>query len=103
MIQVRQPMPLVITASGFLAKYGPHDDFDIVKLLPHVSCGTLILIGSESARISPAFDGLEEELTRLASHNSRLSVRVIEGADIGYSAHQGAPFESLVDWLRAES
>lgn len=100
-IQVRQPMPLVISASGFVAKYGPHDNYDILKLLPHVSCPTLILIGSESARVSPAFDGLEGELLRLASQKSRLSVRVIEGADVSYATHAGAPFECLVDWLRA--
>lgn len=102
-IQVRQPMPLVITASGFVAKYGPHDNYDIIKLLPHVACPTLVLIGSESARVSPAFDGLEAELSRLASQRSNLAVRVIEGADVTYSTHLAAPFECMVDWLRTET
>lgn len=100
LIQVRQPMPLVITASGFVAKYGPHDNYDIIKLLPHISCPTLVVLGSESPRMSPAFDGLEGELDRLAAQTSRLSVKVIEGADIAFSTHTGAPFEAMIDWLR---
>ena len=100
LLQVRQPMQMVIPASGFVAKYGPHDEYDIVKLLPYVRCPTLVLIGSESARSLAAFDGLAEELTRLATERPWLTVQTIEGADVSYAHHQGAPFEALVDWQR---
>ncbi len=99
-LQVRQPLSLVMPASGFVAKYGPHDDYDILKLLPHVACPTLVLIGSESAKSSPAFEGLAAHLTKLASHQTRLTVRTIEGADISYASQPGAPFEAMVEWLR---
>lgn len=99
LLQVRQPMSLVMPASGFVAKYGPHDEFDIVKLLPHVQCPTLVLIGAESARNVPAFDGLQVELERIAAGRPVLKVVPIEGADISYQGHFGAPFEHMVDWL----
>jgi alpha-beta hydrolase superfamily lysophospholipase len=100
LLQVRQPLQFVMPASGFVAKYGPHDEYDIVRLLPRVRIPTLVLIGSESAKSSAAFDGLEEELQRIAAQASFLTVKVVEGADITYAAHPGAPFEHLVDWLR---
>jgi pimeloyl-ACP methyl ester carboxylesterase len=100
LLQVRQPLPIAMPASQFVAKYGPHDDYDIVKLLPHVGCPTLVVIGTEAAKTSAAFDGLEGELRRMAAENARLSVRAIEGADVSYAHHAGAPFEATVEWLR---
>jgi pimeloyl-ACP methyl ester carboxylesterase len=99
LLQVRQPMSLVMPASGFVAKYGPHDEFDIVKLLPHVQCPTLVLIGTESAKNVAAFDGLQVELERIAAGRSSLKVVAVDGADISYQGHFGAPFEHMVDWL----
>lgn len=99
LLQVRQPMPLVMPASGFVAKYGPHDEYDIVKHLPHVQCPTLVLIGTESARNVPAFDGLQVELERIAAERRGLKVVAVEGADISYHGHMGAPFEHMADWL----
>jgi pimeloyl-ACP methyl ester carboxylesterase len=103
LLQVRQPMPLVMPASGFVAKYGPHDEYDIIKHLPHVRFPTLILIGAESARSSPAFDGLAEELQRQAAERPWLTVRSVEGADTQYSHHLAAPFEHMLDWFPAVS
>jgi pimeloyl-ACP methyl ester carboxylesterase len=100
LLQVRQPLALVMPASGVVAKYGPHDEYDIVKLLPRVRVPTLLLIGSESAKTSPAFDGLAEELARIAAEKPFLAVRSVEGADISYGAHPSAPFELMEEWLR---
>ncbi len=99
LLQVRQPMPLVMPASGFVAKYGPHDDYDIIKHLPHVRFPTLVLIAGESAKSSPAFDGLAAELLKAAAERPWLTVREIEGADTSYAHHLGAPFEHMMDWL----
>lgn len=101
LLQVRQPMKLVMPASSFVAKYGPHDDYDILKLLPHVQCPTLVLIGTESAKNVAAFDGLQAELERIAAERRGITVSAIEGADITYAGHMGAPFERMVDWLSA--
>ncbi|MBL8849085.1 MAG: alpha/beta fold hydrolase [Planctomycetaceae bacterium] len=99
LLQVRQPLTIVMPASGFVAKYGPHDEYDIMKLLPHVHCPTLVVIGTESAKNVPAFDGLREELERIAASRTGLNVVVVEGADVSYQGHFGAPFEHMIDWL----
>ena len=49
---VQQPLPLWLTAAGFLAKYGPHDDYDFVPLLPRLTCPTLLIVGSATERNS---------------------------------------------------
>ena len=84
---------------GFVAKYGPHDEYDIVKLLPHVQCPTLVLIGTESAKNAAAFDGLPADLERMAAGRPGLKVVTVEGAEISYQGHFGAPFEHMIDWL----
>lgn len=96
---VTQPVPFVATASGFLAKYGPSDDYDIVRLLPRVECPVLVLVGTRSAADSPAFDGLVETLRGLSSWPSAHSVESVEGASTGYSGMEHVPFERVASWL----
>ena len=43
--------------------------------------------------------GLQVELERIAAGRSNLKVVAVDGADIGYQGHFGAPFEHTVDWL----
>ncbi|REJ71946.1 MAG: alpha/beta hydrolase [Planctomycetota bacterium] len=100
LLQVRQPMPLVMPASGFVAKYGPHDNFDIMRLLPHLRCPALVMIGTESARNSAAFDGLTEALRKMAAEKPWLTVQAVEGADISYAGHLAEPFERSIEWMR---
>ena len=100
LLQVRQPLPLVMPASGFVAKYGPHDNFDIMKLLPHLRCPTLVMIGTESARNSAAFDGLADDLRKVAAEKPWLTVQAVEGADISYAGHLAEPFERSIEWMR---
>jgi pimeloyl-ACP methyl ester carboxylesterase len=101
LLQVRQPLSIVMPASGFVAKYGPHDEYDLMKLLPHVHCPALVVIGTESSKNVAAFDGLREELERIAAERTGLKVVAVEGADTSYQGHFGAPFEHLADWLTA--
>lgn len=102
LMTVRQPLPLLLTAEGFLAKYGPHDDYDYFKYLPRLSCPGLILIGTKSVQASPAFAGVPEELhDLLAKHpESPVTYELIEGADTAYSEHSEEPFLRANRWLK---
>lgn len=102
LMRVRQPLPLLLTAAGFLAKYGPHDNYDFLKHLPNVNCPSLILVGSESVRTSPAFAGHPDDLRQfLAEHPAQhLTFELLEGADTGYSTCQDQPFQHVERWLR---
>jgi pimeloyl-ACP methyl ester carboxylesterase len=98
-LSVTQPVPFVATADGFVAKYGPSDAYDIVRLLPRIECPVLVLVGTKSAADSPAFDGLVEALRGLPPSSSTLSVESVEGASTGYSGMEHVPFERFANWL----
>ncbi|MCC7421594.1 MAG: alpha/beta fold hydrolase [Planctomycetaceae bacterium] len=102
-LSVTQPVPFVATASGFLAKYGPSDDYDIVRLVPRVICPVLILVGTRSAAASPAFEGLVETLSGLPGRPASCAVQSVEGANTGYAGMESVPFDRVVDWLKCLS
>ena len=98
LIDCRQPLPLVITASAFVEKYGPHDRYDIVTLLPRVSCPVLITVGALTVNVSPAFDSLPDEIRALVDqHDVRLEI--LDGEDMSYSRDPEAVFNLLRNWL----
>jgi pimeloyl-ACP methyl ester carboxylesterase len=100
---VQQPLPMLLTANGFLAKYGPHDDFDVVTHLPNISRPTLIVVGSDSVKNSPAFADLPQAIDDVAKTNERLSVKIVEGANTGYSSHLDIPFACVERWLTSQA
>ncbi|MCA9072040.1 MAG: alpha/beta fold hydrolase [Planctomycetaceae bacterium] len=103
LLSVRQPLPLLLTAEGFLAKYGPHDEYDFVKHLPNLNCPGLILVGSESVRTTPAFAGHPDDLRQLLKEHPAkpLAFELIDGADTGYSTCQDKPFHHVEHWLHS--
>ncbi len=103
LLSVRQPLPLLLTAAGFLAKYGPTDEYDFLKPLPKLGCPGLILLGSESVRTSPAFAGVPEDVVQLITEqpNLPLAFELIDGANTGYSTCLGEPFRRSERWLES--
>ncbi len=98
LIRVQQPLPLWLTASGFLAKYGPHDDYDFIRLLPRLNCPTLIVVGSESVASSPAFSSVPAAVIEQQQSQANLQLRLVAGADTGYSKHQDEPARIALEW-----
>ena len=98
---VRQPVPYVTTAAGYLEKYGPEDRYDFVPQLPHIGCPVLLLVGERSERDSPAFAetvSLLQDDPRLAGH---VTVQRVPQADIGYRHDPEAPWHCFQDWCHA--
>lgn len=101
LMPVTQPLPMLLTASGFLAKYGAHDEYDIVRHLPNVDVPTMVMVGDQSARTSPAFDGLPEALDQLAEREPLLTFRLVKGADTNYRGCLDRPFLIADEWFAA--
>lgn len=102
LLTVSQPLPLVLAAAGFLAKYGPHDDFDHILCLPRIRVPVRIVLGSQSVADSPAFASLPEALDEIAARHAQVTWRLVPGANTGYAGQPHAPFEELRAWLDAD-
>lgn len=96
---VQQPLPLWLTAAGFLAKYGPHDDYDFVPLLPRLTCPTLLIVGTASVESSPAFESVPDAVRQLQTSQRHLHLQLVPGANTGYSGHLDAPARLACEWF----
>ncbi len=99
LIHCRQPLSMLMTARGFVEKYGPEDHYDIIRLLPAVSAPVLILVGSRTLTASPAFDSLPEAIERLTESGRAVTCHVVDGADMSYRQAPKTPFQLYSDWL----
>jgi pimeloyl-ACP methyl ester carboxylesterase len=93
------PFPLLITASGYIDKYGPAERYNILEFAAAVPCPALFIYGSkELASGGIPFAGLPEALMSLPNAGGR-STAVIDGADHFYSGLSEALGLKIADWL----
>lgn len=95
LLSMTQPLPLVITAQGFLEKYGPDDPLDYLPILSELDVPKLIMLGGDSVDNNPAFAGLPDDLASLAAIDRRLSVELVPGADINYRNDPAEPWRRI--------
>ena len=96
---VQQPLPLWLTAAGFLAKYGPHDEYDFIPLLSRLSCPTLLIVGTASVESSPAFESAPEAVRQFQASQSHLHLELVSGANTGYIGHLDTPPRLASEWF----
>jgi pimeloyl-ACP methyl ester carboxylesterase len=86
LIEVTVPLPLLITAAGYIDKYGPQERYDLLKFAGGVACRSLYFFGqNELNSTHPAFAGLDEAMRQLAIQTAaNITVQVIDGADHFY-------------------
>ncbi len=93
------PFPLLITASGYIDKYGPAERYNILRFAANLPCPALFTYGSkELSHGGIAFAGLPEALLELP-HSHRRSVVVIDGADHVYSGTSEMLAAAIAGWL----
>ncbi len=95
------PFPLLITAAGYLDKYGPAERYNILRFAADVPCPALYIYGSkELAYGGIAFDGLPQALMELSGAERR-QVAVIDGADHVYAGVADELAAAIGRWLEA--
>ncbi|MFM9962944.1 MAG: alpha/beta hydrolase [Planctomycetaceae bacterium] len=97
LLLVQQPLPLWLTAAGFLAKYGPHDDYDFIPLLSRLTCPALLIVGTASVESSPAFASIPDPNRPQPAPSVQL--RLVPGANTGYTKHLDAPARLACEWF----
>ena len=99
LIDVRFPIPYLVTAAGYLDKYGPGERFNVLNHLGRLPCPTLFTFGSVEVRDHIAFAGLPEAIE--AAEHAHLQVATIAGADHVYSGTRTELASRITRWLRS--
>jgi pimeloyl-ACP methyl ester carboxylesterase len=93
------PFPLLITAAGYIDKYGPAERYNILRFAAELPCPVLFTYGSkELEQGGVAFAGLPEAIMTLRN-TERRSVEVIQGADHFYSGTAEKLADVVAAWL----
>jgi alpha-beta hydrolase superfamily lysophospholipase len=100
LIEVQRPLPMLITAGGFVEKYGPDERYNFLRFITQVPCPVLATYGSVEVATNRAFQEVPTELRALAEQQPWLAVEVIEGADHFYLAGRDVLADRVADWLR---
>jgi pimeloyl-ACP methyl ester carboxylesterase len=96
----KYPFPLLITAAGYVDKYGPQERYNLLKFAAELSCPALFVYGSkELTHGGIPFAGVPDALLSLPN-GSRRSVGIIDGADHVYTGVGELLAERVAVWLR---
>jgi pimeloyl-ACP methyl ester carboxylesterase len=101
LIRAKYPFPLLITAAGYLEKYGPEERYNILRFASRLSCPVLFTYGQlELDSGSTAFAGVPQQLSTLPGSPDALTIVTIPEADHVYSGVQNLVADRIVDWLK---
>ena len=96
LLDVQLPLPFVITAAGYVEKYGPDERYNYPRFIKEPTNPVLVTLGSVEAEHNMAFRGAAQELRGLG-----LSVETVAGADHFYTGVRERLVEVIEGWLRA--
>lgn len=98
LMDVKLPLPFVITAAGFIEKYGPDERYNLLNFIRSVPCPTLVTFGGIEVAGNMAFTGSPAALAALASRQP-IQVTTIPDADHGYTGVRAALWTEIEAWL----
>lgn len=94
LLDVKFPLPFVLTAAGYVEKYGPDERYNYLRFIDRLTCPTLVTFGEIEAALNVAFRGGADAIAQVAP---QLRVETIAGADHFYSGVR----ESLITFIEA--
>jgi pimeloyl-ACP methyl ester carboxylesterase len=100
LMEVQLPLPYVITAAGYLEKYGPDERYNFLSFPSGIQCPTLITFGGKEVAANMAFQGVPDVLRPLVARQPSLQVETIPGADHFYTGVRAELGERVERWLR---
>lgn len=100
LLEVKLPLPFVITAAGYVEKYGPDERYNILNFIRGVACPTLVTFGSLEVESNMAFRGVPDTIGELKRKN--IEVAVIAGGDHFYSAVRKELIGQVETWLTSQ-
>ncbi|HET6882030.1 MAG TPA: alpha/beta fold hydrolase [Pirellulales bacterium] len=102
LMSVRFPIPYLVTAAGYVDKYGRDERYNILKHVPLVACPMLFTFGTIELRRGSAFHGLPEDLNKPAEQGADVKVAILAGADHFYTAARSELAAQIATWLQQQ-
>jgi hypothetical protein len=100
LMEVRFPFPLVISAAGYLDKYGSKERYNIQRFASRIKTPTFFIYGDiELGNGGVAFAGVPEALANLSNEGQKFSFATVTGADHMYSGKRAALAETICEWV----
>lgn len=99
LIEIQFPFPLLITAAGYLDKYGPGERYNVLRFVDRIACPMLLVYGeNELQHGGIAFTGLPDALRAICPEKS-LTLHTVAGADHQYSGVRDRFCVAVGEWL----
>ena len=100
LMDVKFPFPLLITAGGYLDKYGKQERYNILRFADKVSCPVLFTYGQRELECSGiSFAGVPEALSQLPGARESFKIVTIPDADHSYFGKYELLSKEIVNWL----
>ncbi len=100
LIRVKYPFPLLITAAGYLEKYGPAEKYNLLRFVHQLSCPALLTFGQEELESgSVAFAPLPAAVENLPGGRYTLESVTIPHANHLYNGCGDILAGQVVQWL----
>ncbi len=100
LLDVKLPLPYVITAAGYVEKYGPDERYNYFQFLNGVSCPSLMTFGEVEVANNMAFAGAPDDVAGHAVRHPHLHAAVIARADHFYTSVRPELLSVIETWLR---
>jgi dienelactone hydrolase len=100
LLEVKLPLPFLITAGGYLEKYGPEERYNYLRFVASVPCPVLVTLGSIESANNMAFRDAASALAELTAKRKNLSIETIAGADHFYNGVRDVLASRLEAWLQ---
>ena len=102
LIEIRVPLPLLISARAYLDKYGPRERYNLLQFISQIRSPLLVTYGSQEVeQESIAFAGLPEAIHHATAANPDWpgTIEVVQGADHHYSDQRDKLGKLVSSWL----
>jgi dienelactone hydrolase len=99
LLDVKLPLPFVITAAGYVEKYGPDERYDYLRLLGSVAVPALVTLGAIEVENNMAFRGTPDEVTEIGRRKGHIECQLVPQADHFYTGVRGDLCARVESWL----
>jgi pimeloyl-ACP methyl ester carboxylesterase len=100
LMEVTFPLPYLITAAGYVDKYGSAERYNFMNILPQVPAPALFAFGELELEQNAAFFGLADAVAESPAGLAARNVTTIPGANHFYVGVTGLLAAKIEAWLR---